>query len=128
MAAPPNAAPSLSDLPLRFETRIPALLEGQLADVERASAALPDMDRKKAYLITLPLENYLEDVVLSANRPAVLHPRAIAWVIGREAARGAPVKEIARLLVSYYQKDLFKTFDPGHLDHVPAETDQGGKP
>jgi len=118
--------PSLGDLPETFETRIPALLEDRLADVERAASALPGMDRKRVYLITLPLQNYLEDVVLPANQQASLRPRAIAWVIGREGSRGSNPKEIALLLVTYYQKDLFKTIDPGPTGVPSAEGAHGG--
>ena len=125
-ASAPVESLKLSELPERFETRIPALLEEQLADVERAAAALPGMDRKRAYLITLPLQNYIEDVVLSANRPAALHPRAMAWVIGTEAARGTREREISRLLVTYYQKDLFKTFDVNRSNVAATEASKGG--
>ncbi|HZE88823.1 MAG TPA: hypothetical protein VE404_04700 [Verrucomicrobiae bacterium] len=120
--------PTLADLPLKLETKIPAVLEDQLADVERAASALPRMDRKRAYLLTLPLQNYLEDVVLSGGRPARVHPRALAWVIGREAAHGTPAKEISRLLVTYFQKDLFKTLDIEPHDVSATEASKGGNP
>ena len=98
----------LQDLPEREEVQIPARVADLLADVEKVAGLLPGMDRKKAYLITLPLENHLKDVVLSANRPAVLHPRAMAWLIGAQAAGGAKKNEISRLLVNNYQKELFE--------------------
>lgn len=107
----------LLTLPVRIDTKVPAFLEERLADIEKVASALPQMDRKKAYLITLPLQNYLEDVVLSDNRPAILYPRAIAWVIGQQAALGTSKKEIARLLVTYYQRDAYSAMhvnDPAH--------------
>ncbi|MBI3450003.1 MAG: hypothetical protein HY049_13945 [Acidobacteria bacterium] len=120
--------PKLVELPLKLETRIPAVLEDQLADVERAASALPGMDRKRAYLLTLPLQNYLEDVVLSGGRPVLVHPRALAWLIGREAARGTPARDISRLLVTYYQKDLFRTLDIEPHDVSATEASKGGNP
>jgi len=116
----------LHALPVRIETKVPAFLEERLADIEKVASALPQMDRKKAYLITLPLQSYLEDVVLSNNRPAILYPRAIASVIGQQAALGTSNKEIARLLVTYYQRDAYSAMRVNDPAHGVSET-TGGK-
>ncbi len=97
----------LGDLPGRVDTRIPSVLEEHLADIEKVVSRMPGMDRKKAYLITLPLEAHLEDNVLTANRPVILYPRAIAWLIGQAAILGRNKKDIARSLVTSYQRDEF---------------------
>jgi len=116
----------LGGLPDRFRTKVPAILEERLADIEKAASVLPQMDRKKAYLITLPLQDYLEDVVLSGSREVTLYPRAIAWVIGREASRGASKKEIGRLLVTYYQRDAYADMLVNHPSLGVSES-TGGK-
>jgi len=112
--------PDLDQLPRRIDTRIPAVLEEHLADIEMVAARMPGMDRRKAYLVTLQLESYLEDVVLSANRPVVLYPRAITWLIAREALRGSDKKEIAGTLVKAYQRDRFPA--------LQERVERGGEP
>ena len=107
VATHPEAPAPWGDLPDRIDTRIPSVLEEQLADIEKVVSLMPGMDRKKAYLITLPLETYLEDIVLPANKPIVLYPRAIAWLIGQGALLGKDKNDIARTLVTSYQRNEF---------------------
>ncbi len=103
-----HAADSLAALlPERLETIVDKTLDDQFARIENQIAKLPNVDKKTVFLVTLPLENYLEDIYFPANEPAVIYPRIIFKTIVKEIMQGISKRKIALKLVRMEQKSVF---------------------
>ena len=58
-------------------------------------------------LITVPLENYIEDVLFRINRPAVIYPRIILSVIRTQLKEGKPKNVVEQVLVEMQKHKEF---------------------
>ena len=96
------------NLPEKLQTTIDKTLDDQFADIEKELARPGDIDPKNIVLITVPLENYIEDVLFRINRPAVIYPRLIYGVIRAQLKEGKPRSVIEQLLVDMQK---YKEFD-----------------
>lgn len=100
------------NLPERLHTNIDKTLDDQFAEIEKELARPGDLDRKDIVLITVPLENYIEDVVFRINRPAVIYPRIILKVIRNQLKGGKPRSAVEQLLVEMQKhKEFDKLYD-----------------
>ncbi|MFQ5866161.1 MAG: hypothetical protein ACE5IW_13145 [bacterium] len=95
-------------LPEKLVTIVDKTLDDQFAQIEKFAAHFPNMDKKKIFLITLPMENFIEDIYFPANRPAVIYPRVIFMTIYRELKKGKSKMEIARTLVNLQKQNTFE--------------------
>lgn len=95
-------------LPEKLVTIVDKTLDDQFAQIETVVTQLPDMNRKMVFLITLPLENYLEDIYFSANQSAVIYPRILFDVIVKTVREGKSKKEVARKLVKLQKENAFE--------------------
>jgi len=95
-------------LPEKLMTIVDKTLDDQFAKIERSLSKLPGISKKDVFLITLPLENYIEDIYFPANRPAIIYPRAIFLIIYEEINKEKSKKTIAQHLVELQQKNEFK--------------------
>jgi hypothetical protein len=100
------------NLPERLHTNIDKTLDDQFAEIEKELARPGDLDRKDIVLITVPLENYIEDVVFRINRPAVIYPRIILKVIRNQLKEGKSRSLVEQLLVEMQKhKEFDKLYD-----------------
>jgi len=95
-------------LPKRLMTIVDKTLDDQFAEIERSLSELPEISRKEVFLITLPLENYIEDIYFPANRPAVIYPRTIFLILYEEINKENSKKKIAQHLVELQQRNEFE--------------------
>lgn len=95
-------------LPEKLVTIVDKTLDDQFAEIEKLASKLPNMDKKKVFLITLPVENFIEDIYFPANRPAIIYPQVLFLTINEELQKGKSKKEIARLLVKLQKKNAFE--------------------
>lgn len=95
-------------LPEKLVTIVDKTLDDQFAEIENLASILFKMDKKKIFLITLPMENYIEDIYFPANQPAVIYPRIIFKTIYEELKKGKTKKEIARTLVNLQKQNAFE--------------------
>lgn len=95
-------------LPEKVHTTIDKILDDHLADVENKLIREDKLDAKTILLVTVPLENFIEDVLFTINRPAVIYPRVIYSVIREEFQQGKPREEIAHLLITMQKKNSFE--------------------
>lgn len=95
------------NLPEKLHTTIDKTLDDQLAEIEKELARPGDLDPKNILLITIPLENYIEDVLFRINRPAVIYPRIICAVIRGRLKEGKPRSVIEQLLVEMQKHKEF---------------------
>ncbi|MFQ5708819.1 MAG: hypothetical protein ACE5HO_15285 [bacterium] len=95
-------------LPEKLTTIVDKTLDDQFAQIEKLAAHLPNMDKKTIFLITLPMENYIEDVYFPANKPVTIYPRVVLQLIYEEFKKGKPKKEIARMLVKLQRQKAFE--------------------
>lgn len=109
-------------LPDRLETIVDKTLDDQFARIENQIAKLPNVDKKAVFLVTLPLENYLEDIYFPANEPAIIYPRIIFRTIIREIMQGTSKRKIALKLVRMEQKSAFaQAFKKARENKPPAQ-------
>lgn len=108
-AAASAANPALEEqLPEKLVTIVDKTLDDQFAQIEQLVAKLPDTDRGEVFLITLPLENFIEDIIFPTNSPVTVYPRIMFRVIRDELGEGRSKKEVANLLVRYQQGEIFR--------------------
>jgi len=95
------------NLPEKLHTTIDKTLDDQFAEIEKELARPGDIDQKNILLITVPLENYIEDVLFRINRPAVIYPRVIYGVIRAQLKEGKPRSVVEQLLVDMQKHKEF---------------------
>ncbi len=95
------------NLPEKLHTTIDKTLDDQFAEIEKELARPGDIDPKNILLITVPLENYIEDVLFRINRPAIIYPRVIYGVIRAQLKEGKPRSVIEQLLVEMQKHKEF---------------------
>lgn len=95
------------NLPEKLHTTIDKTLDDQFAEIEKELARPGDIDPKSILLITVPLENYIEDVLFRINRPAIIYPRIICAVIRDLLKDGKPRSVVEQLLVEMQKHKEF---------------------
>lgn len=95
-------------LPDKIHTSIDKILDDYLAEVENRLIQEKEFDPKTVLLITVPLENFIEDVLFTINRPAVIYPKTIYKYIRTQLRQGKSHEEIERLLVSMQKQNKFE--------------------
>jgi len=101
--------PSQESIKDRIEVRVIKTLEKQLLHIEKKLIAIPDIDSSFVRNITMPFQNYLEDVVLASGRQADCFPQIILQVLKEKIAEKKKKKhQIAFLLVEYYINGKFE--------------------
>ncbi len=99
---------SPENLPKKINTAIDKILDDQFADVEQALIKFEQLDPKEVYLITIPLENYIEDVLFTINRPATIYPQTLFRVLKDFFKQGKSRAEIEQSLVAMQKENQFK--------------------
>lgn len=84
------------------------MLDDQFADVEQALITVERLDPREVLLITIPLENYIEDVLFTINRPATIYPQTLFLVLKDFFKKGKSRAEIEQLLVEMQKENQFK--------------------
>jgi hypothetical protein len=102
-----SASLRAQDLPAKLHTTIDKTLDDQFSDIEKALVQDGRLDQKSVVLITVPLENYIEDVLFRINRPAVIYPRTIYGFIISQFKLGKTRDEIETLLVDMQKHNRF---------------------
>jgi len=101
-----NSSPD--NLPKKLNTAIDKILDDQFADVEQVLIKVERLDPKEVLLITIPLENYIEDVLFTINRPAIIYPQTLFRVLKDFFKQGKSRAEIEQLLVEMQKENQFK--------------------
>jgi hypothetical protein len=95
-------------LPEKIHTSIDKILDDYLAEIENRLIEEKEFDHKTVLLITVPLENFIEDVLFTINRPAVIYPRVIYKFIRTELRQGKSRDEIEHILVLMQKQNKFE--------------------
>ncbi len=96
------------NLSVKVHTSIDKILDDHLAEVENTLIQEKEFDAKTILLVTVPLENFIEDVLFTINRPAVIYPRVIYRVIKEQFRQGKTRQEIERSLVLMQKQNTFE--------------------
>ncbi len=104
----PVAGRAQERLPERVHTSIDKILDDHFAEIENTLIQEKEFDAKSILLVTVPLENFIEDVLFTINRPAVIYPRVILRVIREQYRQGKSREEIERMLVAMQKKNQFE--------------------
>ena len=96
------------NLPEKIHTSIDKILDDHLAEIENTLINEKEVETKTILLITVPLENFIEDVQFMINRPVVIYPRVIYKTIREQLRQGKPREEIERLLVTMQKQNKFE--------------------
>ncbi|MBI3195556.1 MAG: hypothetical protein HYZ34_13985 [Ignavibacteriae bacterium] len=99
---------SLDNLPKKLNTAIDKILDDQFADIEQALIQSEQLEPKEVLLITIPLENYIEDVLFTINRPATIYPQTLYRVLKDLYKQGKSRAEIEQSLVAMQKENQFK--------------------
>ncbi|MFZ4621859.1 MAG: hypothetical protein ACOYNS_14960 [Bacteroidota bacterium] len=92
----------------KVHTSIDKILDDHLAEVENTLIQEKEFDAKTILLVTVPLENFIEDVLFTINRPAVIYPRVIYRFIKEQFRQGKTRQEIERSLVQMQKQNKFE--------------------
>ncbi len=95
------------DLPAKLHTAIDKTLDDQFSDIEKALVQVGKIDQKEVVLITVPLENYIEDVLFRINRPAVIYPKTIYKFILKQFEARKSRSDIEALLIETQKHNEF---------------------
>lgn len=104
----PDALCAEDSLPERMHTSIDKILDDCLAEVENTLMKEKEFDPKMVLLVTVPLENFIEDVLFTINRPAVIYPKTIYRYIRTQLRQGKSREEIERSLVLMQKQNRFE--------------------
>lgn len=100
--------PDTIRLPERVNIRLLRPLERELSNVERALVEEAKIEKERVRNVTMPLQNYLDDVVLASGRSTDIYPQVIYEVLIEELSSTKPRTQIANLLIDYQKKGQFK--------------------
>ncbi|MFA5834705.1 MAG: hypothetical protein WDA22_14600 [Bacteroidota bacterium] len=103
-----NSLRAQDNLPEKIHTSIDKILDDHLAEIENTLINEKEVETKTILLITVPLENFIEDVLFMINRPVVIYPRVIYKVIREQFRQGKSREEIERLLVTMQKQNKFE--------------------
>jgi hypothetical protein len=103
-----NLLHAQDNLPEKIHTSIDKILDDHLAEIENTLINEKEIEAKTILLVTVPLENFIEDVLFAINRPAVIYPRVIYKIIREEFRQGKSREEIERLLVTMQKQNKFE--------------------
>jgi len=103
-----NFLQAQDNLPEKIHTSIDKILDDHLAEIENTLINEKEVETKTILLITVPLENFIEDVQFMINRPVVIYPRVIYKTIREQLRQGKPREEIERLLVTMQKQNKFE--------------------
>ncbi|MCK9410242.1 MAG: hypothetical protein WCX28_09640 [Bacteriovoracaceae bacterium] len=95
-------------LPEKVHTSIDKILDDHLAEIENTIIQENEFETKTVLLVTVPLENFIEDVLFTINRPAVIYPKILYKVIRDQFRQGKSREEIERLLVTMQKQNKFE--------------------
>ncbi|MBI3586100.1 MAG: hypothetical protein HY088_03090 [Ignavibacteriales bacterium] len=95
-------------IPEKLHTTIDKVLDDQFAEIEKALIRNEGMDPKSVLLITVPLENYIEDVLFTINRPAVIYPQTIYKFIRTQFTEGKSRSQIESVLIEMQKYNKFE--------------------
>ncbi|MFA6468535.1 MAG: hypothetical protein WCW35_06535 [Bacteroidota bacterium] len=95
-------------LPEKVHTSIDKILDDHLAEIENTIIQEKEFDARTVLLVTVPLENFIEDVLFTINRPAVIYPKVICKVIRDQFRQGKSREEIERMLVTMQKQNKFE--------------------
>ncbi|MFA6455359.1 MAG: hypothetical protein WCW40_00955 [Bacteroidota bacterium] len=95
-------------LPEKVHTSIDKILDDHLAEIENTIIQEKEFDARTVLLVTVPLENFIEDVLFTINRPAVIYPKVIYKVIRDQFRQGKSREEIERMLVMMQKQNKFE--------------------
>jgi len=103
-----NSLRAQENLPEKIHTSIDKILDDHLAEIENTLINEKEVETKTILLITVPLENFIEDVLFMINRPVVIYPKVIYKVIREQFRQGKSREEIERLLVTMQKQNKFE--------------------
>ncbi len=103
-----NSLFSQENLPEKIHTSIDKILDDHLADVENTLIQEKEFDTKAILLVTVPLENFIEDVLFAIDRPAVIYPKIIYKYIREQFRQGKSREEIGKMLVTMQKQNQFE--------------------
>ncbi|MBI5215281.1 MAG: hypothetical protein HY960_05970 [Ignavibacteriae bacterium] len=95
-------------LPSKLNTAIDKILDDQFAEIEKTLVREERLDPKEVLLITVPLENYIEDVLFTINRPATIYPLVIYSTLRTLFREGKPKAEIEQILIDMQKSNQFR--------------------
>ncbi|MBI5868336.1 MAG: hypothetical protein HZB43_08635 [candidate division Zixibacteria bacterium] len=113
--------PDSSRFPSRVNIRLMRTLERQLSEIERALVDDAKFSKERVRNVTMPLQNFIDDVVLASGRYTDIYPQAIYDVLVEEFATAKPRVEIADLLVEYQRHGQFKARAEAKDSKVPQK-------
>jgi hypothetical protein len=107
------------ELPARVNIRLVSRLENELSRIEGSAADCRGVDPKSIRNVTIPLQNYIEDIVLASGVYVDIYPTLIRNIICIEARNGLSRQEIAILLLRFQKENKYRillldrTYEPG---------------
>jgi hypothetical protein len=112
-------------LPPKVNIRLMRTLERQLSDIERALVDQAKLPKERVRNVTMPFQNYIDDVVLASGRYTDVYPRAIYEVLVTELNTSKPKSEIANSLIDYQKKGRFKALAESQESKNPKKGSAG---
>jgi hypothetical protein len=112
-------------LPPKVNIRLMRTLERQLSNIERALVDQAKLPKEKVRNVTMPLQNFIDDVVLASGRYTDVYPRAIYEVLVTELSTSKPKSEIANSLIDYQKKGRFKALAESQESKNPRKGSAG---
>jgi hypothetical protein len=112
-------------LPPNVNIRLMRTLERQLSDVERALVDQAKLPKERVRNVTMPFQNFIDDVVLASGRYTDVYPRAIYEVLVTELNTSKPKSEIANSLIDYQKKGRFKALAESQRSKTPKKGSVG---
>ena len=104
-------------LPKRLNTAIDKILDDQFAEIEKTLVREERLNPKEVLLITVPLENYIEDVLFTINRPATIYPTIIYVALRNLFREGKSKGEIEQILIDMQKNHQFqKLYEAQHAE------------
>ncbi len=95
-------------LPKKLHTSVDKILDDSFADIEQALIQQEKLDPREVLLVTVPLENYIEDILFTINRPAVIYPEVIFIVLRDMYRQGKSKTDIEQALIVMQKNNQFR--------------------
>ncbi len=100
--------PIPSSLPPKLNTAIDKILDDQFADIEEMLVRVDSFKANEVLLVTVPLENYIEDVLFTINRPATIYPGILYEALRDLYRQGKMRREIEHTLIIMQKNNQFQ--------------------
>ncbi|TAK66777.1 MAG: hypothetical protein EPO24_01185 [Bacteroidetes bacterium] len=95
-------------LPEKLHTSIDKILDDQFAEIEQTLIRAEKLQPKDVLLVTVPLENYIEDILFTINRPATIYPKILYNVLRNLYKQGKSRDHIEQALITMQKDNQFK--------------------